>query len=166
MPGEHAAHAVDPATLSLLWGLPFAGMLLSIALMPLLAGHLWHHHYGKIAAGWALLLVLPFAAVFGPAAAAAEVWHVLLLDYIPFIALLLALYATGGGVVLTRPAGRHPGDQYRAAGDRHPAGQHHGHHRRLDAADPAGAAGQCRPQRTRPIPSCSSSSWWPISAAR
>ncbi|RYJ00579.1 MAG: DUF1646 domain-containing protein [Acetobacteraceae bacterium] len=76
-------------------------MLLSIALMPLLAGRIWHHHYGKIAAGWALLLVLPFAATFGPAAAAAEVWHVLLLDYIPFIALLLALYATGGGVLLS-----------------------------------------------------------------
>jgi Na+/H+ antiporter NhaD/arsenite permease-like protein len=95
-----AAPAVDPAALGLLWGLPFAGLLLSIALMPLLAGRLWHHHYGKIAAGWALLLMLPFAATFGPGPMAAEIWHVLLQEYIPFIALLLALYTTGGGVLL------------------------------------------------------------------
>jgi Na+/H+ antiporter NhaD/arsenite permease-like protein len=94
------AAGVSGAGMSLLWGLPFAGLLLSIALMPLVAGHLWHHHYGKIAAGWALLLVLPFAAVFGPEVAASEVWHILLQEYIPFIALLLALYVTGGGVLL------------------------------------------------------------------
>ncbi len=88
------------AGLSLAWGLPFVGLLLSIALMPLLAGALWHHHYGKIAAGWAILLVLPFAAVFGPSVAASEVWHILLQEYIPFMALLLALYVTGGGVLL------------------------------------------------------------------
>ena len=98
LPAEAAG--VSGAGMSLAWGLPFAGLLLSIALMPLLAGHLWHHHYGKIAAGWALLLVLPFADVFGPDVAASEVWHILLQEYIPFIALLLALYVTGGGVLL------------------------------------------------------------------
>ena len=98
LPAEAAG--VSGAELSLAWGLPFAGLLLSIALMPLLAGPIWHHHYGKIAAGWALLLVLPFAAVFGPIVAASEVWHILLQEYIPFIALLLALYVTGGGVLL------------------------------------------------------------------
>ena len=68
--------------------------------MPLLAGHVWHHHYGKIAAGWAALMVVPFAIVFGPTRAADEVWHIVLQEYIPFIALLLALYVTGGGVLL------------------------------------------------------------------
>ena len=98
LPAEAAG--VSGAGMSLAWGLPFAGLLLSIALMPLVAGALWHHHYGKIAAGWALLLVLPFAAVFGPEVAASEVWHIILQEYIPFIALLLALYVTGGGVLL------------------------------------------------------------------
>src|SRR3712207_6107309 len=96
-----AAEAVDGAAMSLAWGLPFLGLLLSIALMPLLAGRLWHHHDGNIAAGWALLLLLPFAAVFGPGAAGATIWHVVLEEYLPFIALLLALYTTGGGVLLT-----------------------------------------------------------------
>jgi Na+/H+ antiporter NhaD/arsenite permease-like protein len=95
-----AAGGVDAREVSLLWGLPFVGLLLSIALMPLLAPHLWHHHYGKIAALWAAALLLPFAAVFGPEAAARETWHVVLQEYIPFTALLLALYTTGGGVLL------------------------------------------------------------------
>ncbi len=99
-PSEASAAGISGAGMSLAWGLPFAGLLLSIALMPLVAGHLWHHHYGKIAAGWAALLVLPFAIVFGPGTAASEVWHIMLQEYIPFIALLLALYVTGGGVLL------------------------------------------------------------------
>ena len=31
------------------WGRPFAGLLLSIALFPLLAAGFWHHHIGKVA---------------------------------------------------------------------------------------------------------------------
>jgi Na+/H+ antiporter NhaD/arsenite permease-like protein len=99
--GPASAAPAAPAEIGLAWGLPFLGLLMSIALMPLLAPRLWHRHYGKIAAGWALLLVLPFAAVFGAEAALAEVWHVLLQEYIPFTVLLLALYTAGGGVLLT-----------------------------------------------------------------
>jgi Na+/H+ antiporter NhaD/arsenite permease-like protein len=44
--------------------IPFAGMLLSIALFPLIAGHFWHHHYPKIAAFWALMFMVPFVWFF------------------------------------------------------------------------------------------------------
>ncbi|MES1162209.1 MAG: sodium:proton antiporter, partial [Rhizobacter sp.] len=64
-------HGVDGAVLAAWWGLPFAGVLLSIAVMPLVAPTFWHHHFGKIAAGWTLAFLLPFAAVFGPAEAGA-----------------------------------------------------------------------------------------------
>ena len=101
LPGlAEAAGGVPGSQLSPLWAVPFAGVLLSIALMPLFAAHLWHHHYGKIAAGWAALFLLPFAAVFGPDAAWYEFAHVLVGEYIPFIALLGALYIAGGGVLL------------------------------------------------------------------
>ena len=99
LPGPAAA--AEGAVPGLAWGLPFVGLLLSIALMPLLAGRLWHHHYGKIAAGWALALLLPFAVAFGPEAAGAELRHLLLREYLPFITLLLALYTAGGGVLVT-----------------------------------------------------------------
>jgi Na+/H+ antiporter NhaD/arsenite permease-like protein len=101
LPGiAEAAGGVSGADLSLIWTVPFIGVLLSIALLPLFAGSLWHHHYGKIAAGWAALLLLPFAVVFGPAVAWYEFNHVMILEYIPFLTLLLALYTAGGGVLL------------------------------------------------------------------
>ncbi|WP_424812440.1 sodium:proton antiporter [Roseococcus sp. YIM B11640] len=94
------AAGMDGAALGLGWGLPFIGILLSIALLPILAPALWHHHYGKVAAGWSLAFLLPFALWFGAGAAVDNVLHVAVEEYLPFIALLLALYATGGGVLL------------------------------------------------------------------
>lgn len=83
--------------LSLIWAIPFAGMLLSIALFPLLAPHFWHHHFRKVSLGWALLLAGPFLAFHGPEALH-SLAHILLLDYVPFLLLLGALYTVSGGV--------------------------------------------------------------------
>jgi len=94
------AAAIDGASLGLAWALPFAAILLSIALLPVLAPHFWHHHYGKVAAACGAAFLLPFAAIFGLKAAGAEIAFVLLQEYLPFIILLLALYTTGGGVLL------------------------------------------------------------------
>ncbi len=63
-----SAAALDGASLSLLWVVPFAGLLLTIALGPLLFPKLWHHHYGKFAFFWAALTLLPLAIAKGPAA--------------------------------------------------------------------------------------------------
>ena len=95
--GAHAA-GLDGSHFSAWWALPFAGMLLSIALMPLLVPSFWHHHFGKVAAGWSLAFVLPFALSFGPTAAGTVVVHTLLAEYIPFIALLVALFTAAGGI--------------------------------------------------------------------
>ena len=95
-----AAH-VDGASLSLIWTLPLVGLLLSIAILPLAAPKLWHHHYGKIAAGWAVALLAPFALVQGGGPAAAELTHAALAEYIPFVALLFALFTISGGVLVT-----------------------------------------------------------------
>ena len=54
---DHLAPHLDGGDLILLWALPFAGILLSIALFPLFAPSIWHHHYGKISAGWAALFL-------------------------------------------------------------------------------------------------------------
>ena len=86
------AAGLDGSQLSVLWGVPFAGILLSIALWPLLAPRMWHHHFGKIAVGWALAFFVPFALVFGPGPAAAGLGHALLAEYAPFILLLTALF--------------------------------------------------------------------------
>ena len=98
LPAVALAADVDGSQLSVLWGVPFAGILLSIAIMPLLAPHFWHHHFGKVSAAWALLFLVPFAVASGPGAAAAGVVHALLAEYIPFIILLTALFAVAGGI--------------------------------------------------------------------
>jgi Na+/H+ antiporter NhaD/arsenite permease-like protein len=95
-----AAAEFDASGLSPLWGLPFAGILLSIALMPLLTPWVWHHHYGKIAAAWGLAFLLPFAAMFGVSTAGVALVHTLLAEYIPFVILLTALFTVSGGIYI------------------------------------------------------------------
>ncbi|PIF18295.1 MULTISPECIES: sodium:proton antiporter [unclassified Acidovorax] len=100
LPGLALAADIDGSALSVLWGVPFAGILLSIALMPLLAPIFWHHHFGKVAAGWALAFLVPFALVFGPGAAGASFVHALVAEYIPFVILLTALFTVAGGIYI------------------------------------------------------------------
>ena len=100
LPDPASAAELDGRALSLPWALPFAGMLLSIALGPLLAPHAWEHHQGKIAALWAALVLGPLAMIAGPATAAQAFTHTLLLEYVPFIVLLLALFTVAGGILV------------------------------------------------------------------
>src|SRR5947209_7210308 len=85
-----AAGAIDGARLSLVWTVPFVGLLLSIALGPLLAARLWHHHYGRISLGWALATGVPLTLSFGAGPASQAIAHALLVEYLPFIILLFA----------------------------------------------------------------------------
>ena len=100
LPGLATAADFDGARLSLVWAIPFAGILLSIAVMPLVAPRFWHHHFGKISAGWTLAFFLPFAYFFGVQAAGVSLVHSLLAEYIPFIVLLTALYTVAGGIYI------------------------------------------------------------------
>jgi len=92
LPGE----SMGPA-----WALPFAAVLLSIAMGPLLFPRIWHHHYGKIVGAWAVLAVVAMAAVISPAAALEALVHTLLTEYLSFIVLLFALYTVAGGILVT-----------------------------------------------------------------
>lgn len=100
MPQVALAAEFDGASLGFVWALPFVGILLSIALFPLLAHHFWEHHQGKIAAFWGLLVLVPMALAFGPIAAIHALAHTALLEYIPFILLLLALFTVAGGILV------------------------------------------------------------------
>ena len=99
-PGIAAAAELDGASLSVYWALPFAGILLSIAVMPLLAPAFWHHHFGKVSAAWTLAFCIPFAVLLGPALAGTSLVHAVLAEYIPFIVLLTALYTIAGGIFI------------------------------------------------------------------
>ena len=94
---EYAAFAGAPP-LGLVWSLPFAGLLLSIAIWPLVAPKFWHRHYGKIAAVWAGLVLVPLLFVIGLANTAVAVSELLFHEYLPFVILLLTLFTLSGGV--------------------------------------------------------------------
>lgn len=91
---------LDGASLSALWVIPFACMLLSIAIGPIAAPHFWHNNFGKISVFWALCFLVPFTMAYGFSLALYEALHALLLEYFPFIILLLALFTVAGGVRL------------------------------------------------------------------
>jgi Na+/H+ antiporter NhaD/arsenite permease-like protein len=83
-----------------LWtGLPFVGILLSIALLPLIAPKHWEDHYPKVSLFWAVVFAVPFLVVF-KGTAAREILHIYLIDYVPFIILLWGLFTVSGGILL------------------------------------------------------------------
>ncbi len=98
---QATAAEINGATLGLAWALPFAGILLSIALFPLLAPHFWEHHFGKVSAFWAALVVIPLALSIGTGGAVHALSHTAFLEYIPFILLLLALFTVASGIVIS-----------------------------------------------------------------
>lgn len=100
MPSWAHAADLDGSKLSIWWGAPFAGVLLSIALMPLLIPTFWHHHFGKVMLGWAAAFLLPFAYLFGTGAAASGLLHALVAEYIPFIVLVGTLFIVAGGIFI------------------------------------------------------------------
>jgi Na+/H+ antiporter NhaD/arsenite permease-like protein len=95
------AAALDGAALTWPWALPFVGILLTIAAGPLFFAKLWHHHYGKFAFAWSVLLLLPMAIMYGTGTALAAFVHAALAEYMSFIVLLFALYVVAGGILVT-----------------------------------------------------------------
>lgn len=91
------AHGAVPG---LSWGIPFVGLLFSVAVFPLLAPQLWHHRMGLVMALWTLALLVPQAILQGIGVAASATWHAVLIEYLPFVALLMALFTAGGGILL------------------------------------------------------------------
>ena len=91
---EGNAPHLDGSELSIFWVIPFVGILLSIAIFPLIAPHFWHHNFGKISAFWAVLFVAPFLISAGFSITSYEILHVGFLEYIPFIILFFLFVPT------------------------------------------------------------------------
>jgi Na+/H+ antiporter NhaD/arsenite permease-like protein len=99
---------MQPSAPALIQGLPFAGLLISMAVFPIVAPRFWQRRMGLVALAWCATLLLQQALITDPRAAAAAAWHALLLEYAPFITMLLALYTTGGGVLVRGGAAGSP----------------------------------------------------------
>lgn len=96
-----AATGLDGAAMRWPYALPFAGLLLSIALGPLLFPKIWHHHYGKITAAWALLALAALVVFAGGTTTLKALVHAMLAEYLGFIVLLFSLYVVAGGILIT-----------------------------------------------------------------
>jgi Na+/H+ antiporter NhaD/arsenite permease-like protein len=96
-----AAEYSQTAHSQLYEGLPFAGLLLSIALGPIVAKRIWHVHYGWAAGAWAVLALILMVSVEGFSPTWHALVHTILIDYLPFVLMLFALYATAGGIVVS-----------------------------------------------------------------
>jgi Na+/H+ antiporter NhaD/arsenite permease-like protein len=79
--------------------IPFAMMLLIIAVAPLIVTEWWDKNKHKLVVS--LLLAIPTAVCLVMGGMAKELEHQLLSDYIPFIVLLMSLYVITGGIHLS-----------------------------------------------------------------
>lgn len=84
-----------------IWSIiPFAGMLLSIAIFPLVKDVWWEKNRGYVVAFWSLLFLIPFAISYGVEIAAEHFLEVVFGDYVTFIVLLFGLFCVAGNIEL------------------------------------------------------------------
>jgi Na+/H+ antiporter NhaD/arsenite permease-like protein len=84
--------------------LPFAGLLLSIAVLPGLAPRFWLRQMGRVAAAWSLALI----PLVGFTAWAHDTVRALWDSYLPFVSVIGGLYITSGGILLRGGPGGRP----------------------------------------------------------
>lgn len=80
--------------------IPFAGLLLCIAVLPLVKGEWWEKNQPLVVAVCSLLFIIPFAVLNGPAASVETVLECVLNDYLTFIVLLFGLFCVAGNITL------------------------------------------------------------------
>ncbi len=109
------ASGADPA-----WVAPFAALLLSIAILPLVpaTAHWWHKNSSKLLVAAVLgAVTLLYYALWhgyhdqapGLGSVGTVLQHAILGEYVPFIVLLFALYTIAGGIELRGDLPAHPG---------------------------------------------------------
>ena len=86
--------------MNLAFCIPFAGLLLCIAVLPLVKAEWWEAHQPHAVVFWSLLFVLPFAFVYGPGQAFENVLECIVDDYLTFIILLFGLFCVSGNITL------------------------------------------------------------------
>ncbi len=136
--GMRMRRGLDGAAMRWPYALPFAGLLLSIALGPLFVPKLWHHHYGKVAAAWAALALRLVGWFAGGTAMLAAFVHAMLAEYSSASSCCCSRSTSSPAA---RPDQRgHQGlavDQHGHPGIGDVDGQRRRHHRRCDDPDPA-----------------------------
>ena len=88
------------ATVPLWLCIPFAGLLLCIAVLPLVKPEWWEKNQPLAVAVWSLLFIIPFAVTYSAGDAVETVLECILNDYLTFIVLLFGLFCVAGNITL------------------------------------------------------------------
>lgn len=80
--------------------IPFAGLLLCIAVLPLIKGEWWEKNRPWVVLACSVLFIVPFAIKYGAGTAAETVLECLINDYLTFIVLLFGLFCVSGNINL------------------------------------------------------------------
>lgn len=95
-----AANDVEPV-LPLWSAIPFVGVLLSMAVIPLINSHWWEANLSKVCCWWSMAFIIPFGLYHQDVTFVAyQLLHIYLLEYLPFIILLAGLFTVAGGIVI------------------------------------------------------------------
>ncbi len=97
---ESPAGETGTAVPSLLYCIPFAGILLCIALFPLIMPTWWEEHQAPVVLAWSLAFIVPFVMGFGAHHTAEVVLECIINDYLTFIVLLFGLFCVAGNITL------------------------------------------------------------------
>ncbi|MGD2109180.1 MAG: sodium:proton antiporter [Phycisphaerae bacterium] len=105
----HGEHEHAPAIFSVI---PFAGLLLSIAILPLIPAteRWWESNLNRltVALCFAAITLGYYLVAYGADKVTLVLEHAILAEYIPFIILLFALYVISGGICLKGDLPAHP----------------------------------------------------------
>lgn len=80
--------------------IPFAVLLLCIAVLPLIRANWWEEHQPVVVAVLSLCFIIPFAAIYGIPQAVETVLECIINDYLTFIVLLFGLFCVAGNITL------------------------------------------------------------------
>lgn len=86
--------------ISLAFCIPFIGMLLSVAIFPLIAGEWWEKKKQYIVILWSLLFLIPFAVKYSAGVMGETLLDIVLNDYMTFIILLFGLFCVSGNIAI------------------------------------------------------------------
>lgn len=80
--------------------IPFAGLLLCVAILPIVKGEWWEKNRPYVILFWSLLFIIPFAIKYGAYKASETVLECIINDYLTFIVLLFGLFCVAGNITL------------------------------------------------------------------
>ena len=95
-----AAENTQDAAVPVWLCIPFAGLLLCIAIMPLIKEEWWGSHQPLAVAFWILVMAVPFALYYGAGQMAETVLDCAVNDYLTFIILLFGLFCVSGNITM------------------------------------------------------------------